>query len=172
MRSVNKVILLGNVTRDPQVRTTQSGQIVCTFGIATNRDWITSDGRKQTSAEYTEVVAWAKLADICEKYIRKGKLVYVEGYLKTRTWDTPEGTRRFKTEIVIQDMIMVGPRQDHDDANFEEALIESTGSDGGAFTENDDYEMEKGEPKDEEPVEESDEKDKKKEDLIDKDLGL
>ncbi|EKD93770.1 MAG: hypothetical protein ACD_28C00063G0026 [uncultured bacterium] len=125
MRSVNKVILLGNVTRDPQVRSTQSGQMVCTFGIATNREWITSDGRQQGSAEYTEVVAWAKLADICKKYIRKGKLVYVEGYLKTRSWDTPEGIRRFKTEVVIQDMIMVGPREDRGDEGFEEAVREA-----------------------------------------------
>ena len=77
MRSVNKVILLGNVTRDPQVRSTQSGQMVCTFGIATNREWITSDGRQQGSAEYTEVVAWAKLADICKKYIRKGLAIKI-----------------------------------------------------------------------------------------------
>lgn len=125
MRSVNKVILLGNVTRDPQVRSTQSGQTVCTFGIATNREWITSDGRQQGSAEYTEVVAWAKLADICTKYIRKGKLVYVEGYLKTRSWDTPEGIRRFKTEVVIQDMIMVGPREDRSAEGFEEAVREA-----------------------------------------------
>lgn len=114
-RSVNKVILLGNITRDPQVRTTQSGQKVCTFGIATNRNWITSDGRQQTSAEYTEVAAWAKLAEICEQHIRKGKLVYVEGYLKTRSWDTPEGIRRFKTEVVIQDMIMLD-RRNNDEA--------------------------------------------------------
>src|SRR3989338_10555939 len=115
MRSVNKVILLGNVTRDPQVRSTQSGQMVCTFGIATNREWITSDGRQQGSAEYTEVVAWAKLADICKKYIRKGKLLYVEGYLKTRSWDTPEGVRKFKTEVVIKDMIMLEKRNHDED---------------------------------------------------------
>ncbi len=107
MRSVNKVILIGNVTRDPEIRHTQGGQTVCTFGLATNRDWITSDGRRKASSEYHELVAWAQLADICEKYVRKGKLLYIEGYLKTRSWDTPEGIRKFKTEIVIQDMIML-----------------------------------------------------------------
>lgn len=112
MRSINKVILIGNVTRDPEMRQTQSGQKVCTFGIATNREWVTSDGRKQSSAEYHEVVAWAQLAEICEKYVRKGKLLYVEGYLKTRSWDTPEGIRKFKTEVVIQDMIMLEKRKD------------------------------------------------------------
>ena len=116
MRSVNKVILIGNVTRDPELRQTQSGQMVCTFGLATNREWVTSDGRKNSSAEYHEVVAWAQLAEICQKYVRKGKLLYVEGYLKTRSWDTPEGIRKFKTEVVIQDMIMLEKRKDGEDS--------------------------------------------------------
>jgi len=115
MASINKVILIGNVTREPEMRQTQSGQAVCTFGIATNREWITSDGRKKTSAEYHEVVAWAQLADICQKYVTKGKLLYVEGYLKTRSWDTPEGVRKFKTEVVIKDMIMLEKRNHDED---------------------------------------------------------
>ena len=114
MRSVNKVILIGNVTRNPEMRRTQSGQAVCTFGLATNREWMTSDGRKKNSAEYHELVAWAQLADICEKYVRKGKLLYIDGYLKTRSWDTPEGIRKFKTEVVIQDMIMLEKRGNND----------------------------------------------------------
>lgn len=118
MRSVNKVILIGNVTRDPEIRHTQSGQTVCTFGLATNRDWITSDGRRKASSEYHELVAWAQLADICEKYVRKGKLLYIEGYLKTRSWDTPEGIRKFKTEIVIQDMIMLEKRKSESGDEF------------------------------------------------------
>lgn len=118
MRSVNKVILIGNVTRDPEIRHTQGGQTVCTFGLATNRDWITSDGRRKASSEYHEVVAWAQLADICEKYVRKGKLLYIEGYLKTRSWDTPEGIRKFKTEIVIQDMIMLEKRKNEGGDEF------------------------------------------------------
>jgi single-strand DNA-binding protein len=125
MRSVNKVILVGNVTRDPEMRQTQSGQAVVTFGIATNREWITSDGRKKTSAEYHEVVAWAQLADICQKYVRKGKLLYVEGYLKTRSWDTPEGIRKFKTEVVIKDMIMLEKKGSESESGapmFEETM--------------------------------------------------
>lgn len=110
MRSVNKVILIGNLTRDPEMKTTQSGQPIVTFGIATNRQWITSDGRKETSAEYHEVVAWARLAEICHKYLKKGKLVYIEGYLKTRKWEAEDGTIRHKTEIVVQDMIMLEKR--------------------------------------------------------------
>jgi single-strand DNA-binding protein len=107
MRSVNKVILIGNLTRDPELRQTPSGQSVVAFGIATNREWMTRDGRKMNSAEFHECVAWAKLADICAQYLKKGKLVYVEGYLKTRSWDTPEGVKKFRTEIIVQDMIML-----------------------------------------------------------------
>jgi single-strand DNA-binding protein len=110
MRSINKVIIIGNVTRDPEVKQTVSGQPIATFGVATNRDWITRNGEKHTSSEFHEVVAWSKLADICNKYIRKGKLIYIEGYLKTRSWDTPDGTRKFRTEIVINDLIMLDKR--------------------------------------------------------------
>lgn len=110
MRSVNKVILIGNLTRDPEMRQTPNGQSVATFGLATNREWVTKDGRKQNSAEYHDLVAWAKLADICNQYLNKGKLIYVEGYLKTRSWDTPEGIKKFRTEIVVQDMIMLDKR--------------------------------------------------------------
>lgn len=112
MRSINKVIIIGNLTRDPELRQTPNGQNVVTFGLATNREWVTRDGRKQTSAEFHDLVAWAKLAEICHQYLKKGKLVYVEGYLKTRSWDTPEGTRKFRTEIVVQDMIMLDKRGD------------------------------------------------------------
>ena len=114
MRSVNKVILIGNLTRDPEMRETPNGQSVVTFGLATNREWTTKDGRKQNSVEYHDLVAWAKLAEICEQYLKKGKLVYVEGYLKTRSWENPEGVKKFRTEIVVQDMIMLDKRGDED----------------------------------------------------------
>jgi single-strand DNA-binding protein len=125
MRSINKVILVGNLTRDPETRETPSGQKVVTFGIATNREWVTKDGRKLNSAEYHDLVAWAKLADICSTYLKKGKLVYVEGYLKTRSWDTPEGTKKFRTEIVVQDMIMLDKRNDGD--NMQDYIPENSG---------------------------------------------
>lgn len=132
MRSVNKVILIGNLTRDPEMRQTPNSQQVCTFGIATNRQWMSKDGSKHSSAEFHELVAWARLADICGQYLRKGKLIYVEGYLKTRAWDTPEGIRRHKTEVIVQDMIMLekrsndggnemmDDRQDHEEAPMSE----------------------------------------------------
>jgi single-strand DNA-binding protein len=122
MRSVNKVILVGNLTRDPESRSTDSGQQVTTFGIATNRDWTTKDGSKKNSAEYHECVAWARLAEICAQYLKKGKLVYVEGYLKTRSWDTPEGVKKFKTEIIVQDMIMLEKRPGGEDGYDEVSM--------------------------------------------------
>ncbi|MFA5947584.1 MAG: single-stranded DNA-binding protein [Candidatus Gracilibacteria bacterium] len=111
MRSINKVILIGNLTREPELRQTPNGQNVTTFGLATNRAWVTQNGEKKNSAEFHECVAWAHLAEICQKYLKKGHLVYVEGYLKTRTWETPEGVKKFKTEVVVQDMILLEKRR-------------------------------------------------------------
>jgi len=118
MRSVNKVILIGNLTRDPELRQTPSGQAVSTFSIATNREWITKDGNRHSLTEYHDLVAWARLAEICAQNLRKGKLIYVEGYLKTRNWDTPEGIKKFKTEIVIQDLIMLNKREKSEEGDF------------------------------------------------------
>ena len=107
MRSVNKVILVGNLTRDQEIKQTTNGQAIASFGLATNREWITRDGQKQISAEFHELVAWAKLAEICDKFLRKGKLVYVEGYLKTRRFDLPDGSKKYRTEVVVEDLIML-----------------------------------------------------------------
>ena len=118
MRSVNKVILIGNLTRDPELKSTTSGQAIVTFGLATNRQWTTSGGEKRSSAEFHECVAWAKLAEICKDYLKKGMLVYVEGYLKTRSWDLEDGTRRFRTEVVLHDMIILEKRGDREDVDY------------------------------------------------------
>lgn len=122
MRSVNKVIIIGNLTRDPEMKQTQNGQAVTTFGIATNREWMTNNSDKKKSTEFHEVVAWARLAEICNQYLRKGKLVYLEGYLKTRSWEGETGEKRFRTEIVLQDMIMLEKRGPKDDAAEDEIL--------------------------------------------------
>lgn len=111
MRSINKVILIGNLTRDPEMRQTPNGQNVTTFGVATNREWVTKGSERKSSAEFHECVAWAHLAEICSQYLKKSALIYIEGYLKTRSWDTPEGVKKFKTEIVVQDMIMLEKRK-------------------------------------------------------------
>ncbi len=113
MRSINKVILVGNLTRDPEIKQTTGGQPIATFGIATNREWVTRDGQKHSSSEFHELVAWGKLAEICSQYLRKSKLIYVEGYLKTRSWDVPEGGKKFRTEIVVNDMIMLEKRSNN-----------------------------------------------------------
>lgn len=127
MRSVNKVILIGNLTRDPELRQTPSGQAVCTFSIATNREWVTRDGGKHTLTEYHDLVAWAKLAEICNNHLKKSKLVYVEGYLKTRSWESPEGIKKFQTEIVIQDLIILD-RKDQLSYSSEDFLPEEDSS--------------------------------------------
>jgi single-strand DNA-binding protein len=123
MRSVNKVILIGNLTRDPELRQTPSGQAVCTFSIATNREWISRDGEKHSLTEYHDLVAWAKLAEICSNHLKKSKLIYVEGYLKTRSWETPEKVKKFKTEIVIQDLIILD-RKDNTTYSSDEFIPE------------------------------------------------
>lgn len=115
MRSVNKVILVGNLTRDPEKKETASGQSIVTFGLATNREWVTRSGEKHSLAEYTNIAVWGNLADICHQYLRKGRLVYIEGYLKTRSWDTPEGVKMHRTEVVATDMIMLQKREDAGD---------------------------------------------------------
>lgn len=167
MRSINKVIIVGNLTRDPEMRTTPSGQNVTTFGIATNRQWTTKEGEKKNSAEFHECVAWAKLAEICNTYLKKGALVYVEGYLKTRSWETPEGVKKFKTEIVMQDMIMLEKKGENEDYMPEDEEIEETGDP----TSEDSKEDTKEEDKEQATAETPSDNENHNID-IDKDLGL
>ncbi len=133
MRCVNKVILIGNLTRDPELRQTTAGQSIVTFGLATNREWLTKDGRKMSSTEFHELVAWARLGEICQNYLRKGKLIYVEGYLKTRSKVMPDNTKRFRTEVVVQDMIMLDKRSHEDGAEDAAVLQASPDAVGGSM---------------------------------------
>ena len=105
--NLNKAMIIGNLTRDPEVKTTPSGQTVCTFGVATNLVWTDASGEKQQRAEFHNVVAWRKLADICGKYLKKGNKVYIEGRLQTRDWEGQDGVKRYRTEIVAENMIML-----------------------------------------------------------------
>ena len=110
-RSLNKVLLIGNLTRDPNLRYTPNGTGVCNFGIATNRTWASADGgEKQEEVEFHNIVAWAKLADICGQLLHKGDKVYVEGRIQTRDWKTDEGQDRKSTEIVIENMMLLNSR--------------------------------------------------------------
>ena len=106
-RSLNKVTLIGNLTRDPELRYTPNGTAVCSFGLATNRSWKTDAGEKHDEAEFHNIVAWNKLAELCSQFLVKGRKVYVEGRLATRNWTAADGAQRNKTEIVISDMILL-----------------------------------------------------------------
>jgi single-strand DNA-binding protein len=108
MASVNKVILIGNLGADPEVRYTQSNQAVANFRIATTDTWTDREGQKQERTEWHNIVAWAKLGEICGQYLKKGKQVYVEGRLQTRQWEDKDGGKRYTTEIVATTMQMLG----------------------------------------------------------------
>ncbi len=106
--SVNKAIVLGNLGQDPDVRSTSSGQMVANFSLATNRSWTDRNGQRQEQTEWHKIVAWAKLAEIIEQYLKKGDQVYIEGRLQTRSWEDKSGEKRYTTEIVAQEMVMLG----------------------------------------------------------------
>ncbi len=106
-RSLNKAQLIGNLTRDPELRYTPSGAAVCTFGLATNRSWTTDTGEKHEESEFHNIVSWNKLAELCSQFLVKGRKVYVEGRLATRSWQGQDGQSRTRTEIVIDDMILL-----------------------------------------------------------------
>lgn len=111
-RSLNRVQLIGNLTRDPELRYTPQGTAVCTFGLATNRSWTTDNGDKKEEAEYHKIVAWNKLGELCSQLLSKGRKVYVEGRLSTRSWTGQDGAQKTTTEIVIDDMIILDSRKD------------------------------------------------------------
>ncbi len=135
-RSLNKVTLIGNLTRDPELRYTPNGAAVCTIGLATNRSWMTESGERKEETEFHRVVAWNKLAELCSQLMTKGRKVYVEGRLRTTTWQAQDGSQRSTTEIVIDDMILLDPRRPdaagtegtaHDD-NATSSVSQSSGS--------------------------------------------
>ena len=107
VKSLNKVTLIGNITRDPVVKYTPKNTSVCSFGIATNRSWVGADGQKQEDVEFHNLVAWGKLADLCGSMLHKGNKIYAEGRLQTRKWKAEDGAERRTTEIVLEDMIML-----------------------------------------------------------------
>ncbi|MCF7846406.1 MAG: single-stranded DNA-binding protein [Candidatus Peribacteraceae bacterium] len=108
--SLNKAQIIGNLTRDPEVRQTPNGQTVATIGVATNRKWKNASGEVQEEAEFHNVVAWGKLAEICQQYLKKGAKTYFEGRLKTRNWEDPDGKKNYRTEIIAENMIMLDSR--------------------------------------------------------------
>lgn len=121
-KSLNRVQLIGNLTRDPELRYTPNGTAVCSFGIATNRSWTTESGEKKDEAEFHNIVAWNKLAELCSQFLVKGSKTYLEGRLATRTWQAQDGTQKSRTEIVISDMILLDKKSGHVEA--EEGKVE------------------------------------------------
>jgi single-strand DNA-binding protein len=107
---LNRVMVIGNLGRDPEMRYTPGGQAVASFNLATTRTWTAANGERRDSTEWFSVVSWGSLAEICNQYLTKGRRVYVEGELRTRSWDQPNGQRHFRTELVANEMIMLGPR--------------------------------------------------------------
>jgi len=111
MRDLNKAMLIGNMTRDPEIRTIPSGQSVASFSVATNRSWNDASGELQKVAEFTDIVAWGKLAEIAGQILKKGRRVYVEGRLQTRNWEGQDGVKRYKTEVIASDLIVLDKQQ-------------------------------------------------------------
>lgn len=105
--NLNKAMIIGNLTRDPEIRNTPTGLTVASFGVATNLVWTDQSGQRQEKVEYHNVVAWRRLAEICGQYLRKGSKVYIEGRLQTRDWVGQDNVKRYRTEIVAENMIML-----------------------------------------------------------------
>ena len=111
-RSLNKVLIIGRLGRDPEMRFTPSGRPVTTFSVGTSRTWNTADGERKTETEWFNIVAWSALAEICKQYLTKGQLVYIEGRLQTRHWEDSEGNKHNTIEIVANEMIMLDDRRE------------------------------------------------------------
>ncbi|MCW5878012.1 MAG: single-stranded DNA-binding protein [Anaerolineales bacterium] len=111
-RGLNKVMIIGHLGRDPEMRYTPSGRSVTSFSVATSRNWTTAEGERRTETEWFNVVAWGSLAEICNQYLKKGQQVYVEGRLQTRRWEDEEGNKRSATEIVAREMIMLSHKSE------------------------------------------------------------
>ena len=107
-RGINKVILIGNLGADPEMKYTAPGTAVCTFRLATSEKFVSRDGQEQERTEWHRVVAWGKLAEICGQYLSKGRQVYVEGSIRTNSWDDNDGVKRFRTEINAREVQFLG----------------------------------------------------------------
>lgn len=130
---LNKALIIGRLTRDPEARTTPSGQNVASFGVATNRFWTNRAGEKQKAVEFHNIVAWGKLAEICQKFLTKGSLVYIEGRLQTRNWQDQQGNKKYRTEIITE-RLQLGPRSDGRGSQAEPSLEEPTVEEAPAAT--------------------------------------
>jgi single-strand DNA-binding protein len=111
-KGLNKVMIIGNLGRDPEMRYTPAGRPVTTFSVATSRNWTTAEGERRSETEWFNIVAWGSLAEICSQYLKKGQQVYVEGRLQTRHWEDDQGNKRNATEVVAREMTMLSERRE------------------------------------------------------------
>ena len=119
-RGLNKVLLIGNLGRDPEMRYTPSGKPVTSFSMASSRSWVSSDGERREETEWFNIVAWGNLAEICNQHLARGQQVYIEGRLQTRSWEDNNGQRHFRTEVVANEMIILGRRVSYNDRSEED----------------------------------------------------
>ena len=122
-RGLNKVMIIGHLGRDPEMRYTPSGKPVTTFTVATSRTWNSTDGERHMETEWFNIVTWGNLAEICKQYLAKGQQVYIEGRLQTRRWEDSEGTKHTSIEIVANEMMMLGDRRDSGSAQATESAM-------------------------------------------------
>ena len=152
-------MLIGNIARDPELRYTPSGTAVCSFRIATNRSWMPSEGgERKEETEFHRIVSWNKLAEICAQLITKGRKVYIEGRLQTRQWETQEGDKRYTTEIVAEDMVLLDSRRTAENADSTKEKREEASD---VVMDSVDKETKKKPEKSEEDKKDKDTKDKK-----------
>lgn len=138
MAGVNKAIIVGNLGRDPEMRSTQSGTQIANFSVATSRRYNNRDGQMQEETEWHRIVAFGRLAEICGQYLHKGKQVYIEGRIQTRSWDDDNGQKKYMTEIVANEMQMLGARGDAPAGDFGSPPQAAASTAGGAAASEDD----------------------------------
>ena len=138
MAGINKVILVGNLGKDPEVRTLENGAKVANFTLATSETYKNKEGQRVTTTEWHNIVLWRGLADIAERFLRKGNQVYIEGKIKSRTWDDKDGNKRYITEILGDNLTMLGSKRDADNSDSSPTPIENTAPDAKAGDEKDD----------------------------------
>ena len=132
-RGLNKVMIIGHLGRDPEMRYTPSGRPVTSFSVVTTRTWTSAEGERHEESEWFNIVSWGNLAEICNQYLSKGQQVYVEGRLQTRGWEDNDGKKHYRTELVAGEMIMLGERQSNYSASTNEAPGSENNNDSFAF---------------------------------------
>lgn len=125
MRTINKVTLIGNLTRDVELRYTEKGRPVASFGLATNRVWTSDEGEKREETDFHRIVAWGKLGELCDKYLKKGRHVYLEGHLRSHSYEDKDGVTRAVTEIVLEDMVMLDAKPQEKEASEPKAQAQT-----------------------------------------------